>query len=238
MTNPSAKRALPATPILIACLLAATPLWAADAPLSEQDQLSYSVGYSVGHNLKNNGMDLDPELAAKGVAEALSGKPVTMTEKDIEATLLAYQKKRQEEAAKAKAEKDAKGQENLAKGKEYLAKNGKKDGVTTLESGLQYEVLKSGDGKSPTASDTVVTHYHGTLIDGTVFDSSVERGKPATFGVGQVIKGWTEALQKMKVGDKWRVVLPPNLAYGARGAGGKIGPNETLIFEVELLEIK
>ena len=125
----------------------------------------------------------------------------------------------------------------MKEGETFLAANSKKEGVKTTASGLQYKVLTSGKGKTPTAADTVKVHYKGTLIDGSVFDSSIDRGEPAEFGVGQVIKGWTEALQLMKEGDKWQVVIPGSLAYGERGAGGKIGPNAVLIFEVELLSI-
>ena len=126
---------------------------------------------------------------------------------------------------------------NKKEGEKFLAENGKKEGVKTLKSGLQYKVLNKGDGATPKPTDQVTTHYHGTLIDGSVFDSSVERGEPATFGVNQVISGWTEALQLMKVGDKWRLFVPAEMAYGVRGAGAKIGPNATLVFEVELLKI-
>ena len=128
--------------------------------------------------------------------------------------------------------------ENKKAGEEFLAENGKKDGVVTTESGLQYEVLKAGKGAKPTAADRVKVHYHGTLLDGTVFDSSVDRGEPTSFGVSQVIKGWTEALQLMPVGSKYKLYIPGNLAYGTRGSGAKIGPNQLLVFEVELLAIE
>lgn len=134
-------------------------------------------------------------------------------------------------------EEKAKAGVNLEKGKKFLEDNGKRKGVITLPSGLQYEILKEGNGPKPTATDKVTTHYHGTTIDGKVFDSSVERGQPAQFGVNQVIPGWTEALQLMPVGSKWKLFIPSNLAYGESGAGGAIGPNETLVFEVELISI-
>ncbi|MDP6722423.1 MAG: FKBP-type peptidyl-prolyl cis-trans isomerase, partial [Pirellulaceae bacterium] len=136
------------------------------------------------------------------------------------------------------ARKKVQGEKNKADGKAFLAKNGKKDGVITLASGLQYQVLKKGNGKRPTKADRVKTHYHGTLLDGTVFDSSVERKEPISFGVTGVIAGWTEALQLMQVGDKWRLFVPSDLAYAERGAGADIGPHATLIFEVELLGIE
>ena len=139
---------------------------------------------------------------------------------------------------KLQAKAAAAGKENLAKSNKFLEENKKKQGVQTTASGLQYEVIKTGTGASPKVENEVTVHYEGKLISGTVFDSSIKRGEPATFGVGQVIPGWTEALQRMKVGDKWRLFIPPNIAYGERGAGGDIGPNEALIFEVELLEVK
>jgi FKBP-type peptidyl-prolyl cis-trans isomerase FklB len=147
-------------------------------------------------------------------------------------TFRANQQKKQQERQQAQAK------QNKQEGEAFLAENKKKKGVTTLPSGLQYQVIRSGKGASPKASDTVVTHYHGTLINGKVFDSSVDRGQPATFPVARVIKGWTEALQKMKVGDKWKIYVPSQLAYGAAGAPPKIGPDSALIFDIELLEIK
>jgi FKBP-type peptidyl-prolyl cis-trans isomerase len=139
---------------------------------------------------------------------------------------------------KMQAKHKAAGDKNLKEGDDFLTANGKKEGVKTLPSGLQYKVIKSGTGRSPKATDTVKVHYNGTLTDGTVFDSSVQRGEPATFPVNQVIPGWTEALQLMKEGDKWQLYIPSKLAYGEQGAGGKIGPNSALIFDVELLSIE
>jgi FKBP-type peptidyl-prolyl cis-trans isomerase FklB len=150
-------------------------------------------------------------------------------------TLNAFQK---QTMSKMEAKQKVDGEKNVKEGEAFLAANGKKDGVKTLASGLQYKVIKTGTGKTPKATDTVKVHYHGTLTDGTVFDSSVERGEPATFPVNGVIPGWIEALQLMKEGDKWQLVIPPKLAYGERGAGGKIGPNSVLVFDVELLSIE
>ena len=197
------------------------------------DSVSYAIGLLVGQNNLNNltkapgGKDLDVSIMSAAFATASAKGDMKMTEEDANKMLQSYF----QEAGKKEA------QENLEKGNAFLEKNKAREGVKTTESGLQYEILKEGKGPKPTKDDKVKVHYHGTLIDGTVFDSSVDRGEPATFGVGQVIKGWTEALQMMPVGSKWKIYIPADLAYGERGAGGDIGPNETLIFEVELLEI-
>ncbi len=164
----------------------------------------------------------------------MAGK-TTLSEAERKETLDNFRK---EMMAKMESKQKTDGGKNLKEGEAFLAANAKKEAVTTLPSGLQYKVLKSGKGKSPKATDTVKVHYHGTLLDGTVFDSSVERGEPATFPVNGVIPGWVEALQIMKEGDKWQLTIPPKLAYGERGAGGKIGPNSVLVFDVELLSIE
>lgn len=203
---------------------------------NENEKLSYAIGLNICDNLKQQGMldSLDPQAFAKSISDAIAGT-TEMTSQEAGMFLQSYFEKLQ--AAQEK-ENQSKFQANIEIGKKFLAENGKKPGVVTLPSGLQYEIMKAGTGAKPTAMSTVETHYHGTLIDGTVFDSSVDRGQPATFGVGQVISGWTEALQLMPVGSKWKLYLPYNLAYGDRGAGGAIQPYSTLIFEVELLAIK
>ncbi|VAV86828.1 FKBP-type peptidyl-prolyl cis-trans isomerase FklB [hydrothermal vent metagenome] len=196
----------------------------------ENIKFGYSQGFLIGQRFKSQLLNdkIDLKAFAQGMSDALTAKP-QMTTEQIDETM----KKGPVHLRAAKAQK--------SKGRaEFLATNKAKDGVTTTASGLQYSILKSGPdgGKNPTGKDTVVVHYAGTLVDGTKFDSSYDRGTPATFGVGQVIPGWTEVLKLMKPGDKWSVVIPPELGYGARGAGAKIGPNEVLLFDVELISIK
>ena len=200
----------------------------------ENDRISYSVGYQVGADFKRQGVDLNPDLLVKGVQDALSGAKPLMSQQEMNKTLVDLKRKvvsAQREEQKKAAEK------NLADGKKFIEENGKKEGVATLPSGLQYKVIEKGSGASPKKTDTVTVNYKGTLIDGSEFDSSYKRGKPATFRVDGVIAGWTEALQLMKPGAKWKLFIPSNLAYGERGAGAKIPPNATLIFEVELLSV-
>lgn len=191
------------------------------------DSVSYGLGVAIGNNLKNSGFDsVKIEIMAQALKEVFEGK-ATMKQEDADRIIQGYM-----------AEKEkSKGADNLKKGQDFLDANKSKEGVKTTASGMQYIVLKEGNGEKPTLNDKVTTHYHGTLIDGTVFDSSVDRGQPASFPVSGVIPGWTEALQMMGVGSKWKLFLPSNLAYGERGAGGKIGPNTVLVFEVELLSI-
>lgn len=191
--------------------------------LSEMDSVSYSLGTLIAKNLKSQGFEgLDSESIAKGIEDALNGTP-KFSEQEAGAYVQQYQEKVQ---AKMNQRQTA-----------YLTENRDQPGVTELPSGLQYTVLQEGTGKSPGATDQVTVHYTGKTIDGKVFDSSVERGQPATFGVNQVIAGWTEALQLMKEGSKWRLFIPSNLAYGQRGAGADIGPGATLIFDVELIKV-
>ena len=192
------------------------------------DKLSYALGLSLGNNLKNSGVSgLDFAKLTKGIRDVYEGITPEMTAQEAQAVINDYFQALQEQAAKGAIEE----------GNTFLAQNAQRPEVTTLESGLQYEIITKGEGVIPVATDSVTVHYHGTLINGTVFDSSVRRGEPATFGVTQVISGWVEALQLMPVGSKWKLFIPSNLAYGAQGAGQHIGPHTTLIFEVELLGI-
>lgn len=196
------------------------------------NQVGYSLGVNIGMNLLQQGITADVQVDAfmAGLSDALSDT-VQMDEAAMMTAIQSFVQQQQEAAQSALAD-------NLAASEAFLAENGQQDGVVTLPSGLQYRVLASGEGESPTTTDSVLAHYHGTLTDGTVFDSSVDRGEPATFGVSQVIAGWTEALQLMKVGDKWRLFIPPGLAYGEASPTPAIPPNSALIFDVELLEIR
>ena len=195
---------------------------------NEIDSVSYSLGVNIGENIKTQFPDIDLKNFEAAIKDVLDdNKKPSISGADAQKTIQEYFTKQQSKASESVVEE----------GKKFLAENSKKENVVTLESGLQYEVIKTGEGAKPTLNDQVTTHYHGTLIDGTVFDSSVERGEPASFPVSGVIKGWTEALQLMNVGSKWRLFVPYDLAYGERGAGPKIGPFTTLIFEVELISI-
>ncbi len=199
------------------------------------DRISYALGLSMGNNFKASGItEINVQDFADGVAAVFYGSQPKMTYDEAKAEIQAYFTEMQKKQEAAAAEMAA---VNEKTGKEFLDANGKREEVHITPSGLQYEVLTEGDGPKPTAQDRVEVHYTGKLIDGTVFDSSVERGAPATFGVTQVIPGWVEALQMMTVGSKWRLFIPSQLAYGPQGAGGIIGPNSTLIFDVELLKI-
>lgn len=202
---------------------------------TKQQEVGYAIGMNIGMNMKRQGLDVDPEQVAAGLTAAFNGSETVLTQEEMAATLTAFQQEMQQQQM-AKMAKEA--EANLKKAKDFLAENGKKKGVVTTESGLQYKVLASGNGASPDDSSTVKVHYTGTLIDGTKFDSSYDRGEPVSFPVTGVIKGWTEALKLMKVGDKWQLVIPPELAYAERGAPPAIPPNSALIFEVELLEVK
>lgn len=211
---------------------------AQDKPdLTDPNQrISYAVGVNVATDLKRRELGLDAKAFAAGAADTLSGNKAALSNDDIKQALEALQR-RMMEKAKAENEKYGNGEKNQKDGDAFLAANTKKEGIKTTASGLQYKVLKSGTGESPKATDMVKVHYHGTLIDGTVFDSSVERGEPVEFMLNEVIPGWTEGVQLMKVGDKFQFVIPSKLAYGPEGRGGKIGPNSALIFEVELLGV-
>jgi FKBP-type peptidyl-prolyl cis-trans isomerase FklB len=194
-----------------------------------------NYGAGLGANLKKQSVEVDPNLLVQGFKDALTGAKTRMTEQEAQAVLQEVGAEVQK-AQKEKMEKA--GAANKTEGSAFLATNKSKEGVVTLPSGLQYKILTAGTGPKPNASDTVVCNYKGTLINGTEFDSSYKRGQPATFPVGGVIKGWTEALQLMPVGSKWQLFIPSDLAYGPRGAGADIGPDATLIFEVELLSIQ
>lgn len=202
---------------------------------TDKQKESYALGMNIARRLKSQPVDLDKDALAQGFKDELSGGKVQLTDDQAEAEL----KQLSAEANTKEQEQQQKAAEaNMKEGQDFLAANKAKEGVTALPSGLQYKVETQGTGPKPTASDTVVCNYRGTFIDGKEFDSSYKRGTPATFPVTGVIKGWTEALQLMPVGSKWQLFIPSDLAYGQRGAGGVIGPNQTLIFEVELLSIK
>jgi FKBP-type peptidyl-prolyl cis-trans isomerase len=202
---------------------------------TQKDKFSYALGMNLGKNLHQQAVAIDPNILARGLKDALTGGKTLLTDDEARAALTAAQA---EVRAKQQEKMQQAGAENKKEGETFLAANKAKDGVVTLPSGLQYKILTAGTGPKPTASDTVVCNYRGTLINGTEFDSSYKRGQPATFPVGGVIKGWTEALQLMPVGSKWQLFIPTDLAYGDRGAGADIGPGATLIFEVELLSIQ
>lgn len=212
------------------------------APLTlntPKDKQSYAIGINVGkglsQNLKQSGVDIDPAVLVRGIKDVLAGNKQAMTDQEAQDTLKTLQADmRKEQQLKQEQLAEA----NKKEGDEFLAANKTKEGVTTLPDGLQYKVLQEGTGPKPTAADSVTVNYRGTLLNGTEFDSSYKRGQPATFNVGGIIKGWTEALQLMPVGSKWQIFIPAELAYGPRGAGRDIGPNAALVFEVELLSIQ
>lgn len=200
------------------------------ADYDQRQAFSYTMGFEMAEKLRERGLDVDPAAFAKGIEQSLNG-----TKPDLSAEQRQASVKAQQELELAKFEDKLKANEKA--GADYRERNKQRDGVTEIAGGVQYEVIKAGSGKSPKATDKVEVHYHGTTITGTVFDSSVERGTTTTFPVNGVVPGFREALVRMKEGDKWRVVIPPKLAYGERGAGDVIGPNETLIFELELIKV-
>jgi FKBP-type peptidyl-prolyl cis-trans isomerase FklB len=220
--------------VMMSGLLTACSNKTSEADLSSEiAKVSYGIGANIGARFGSD-MPLDVVAFSAGVKDSLAGGDMQMSEEDIMSALQAYQQKqmtvRQEESQEV-------GEKNQAEAEVFFAENGKVDGVKSTESGLQYQVLVEGKGAMPTAEDTVEVHYHGTLLDGTVFDSSYQRGETVSFPVGGVIPGWTEALQMMPVGSKWKLFIPPTLAYGAGGAGQMIGPNSALVFDVELINI-
>jgi len=200
-----------------------------------KQKASYAIGADIAANLKRQGLDIDPKALAAGLTDGVEGK-MKLTDAELKQVMNEF---RAQMVAQMESKAKADGEKNLKDGEAYLAANARKDGVKATASGLQYKVLKAGKGtKSPKATDTVKVHYHGTLIDGTVFDSSVDRGEPISFPLNGVIPGWTEGVQLMKEGDKFQFTIPSKLAYGEQGAGGKIGPHSTLVFDVELLAIE
>jgi FKBP-type peptidyl-prolyl cis-trans isomerase len=220
-TEPPAGSAAPAAPAGVSL------------ETSEQ-RLSYGIAYGLGQRMGADSVPLDIDAFAAGLRDGIEGGEPKMSREEIQAEMTAYQEKMASEQQAAQA---ALAEANEAAAKIYLAENASREGVTVTDTGLQYEILEAGDGPMPGPEDTVEVNYRGTLIDGTEFDSSYQRGQTVTFGVGQVIAGWTEALQKMPVGSKWRLTIPADLAYGAGGAGQVIGPNAALVFEVELVSI-
>ena len=218
-------------------LVASPPVAADERSLIRTDQqmFSYTLGYQIGGQLaaqiREGGLDLDPDAFAQAIVDVLSGRPPAMTTAEMEAALEMRQqqeKVRQNDAAET----------GRPRGEAFQVEYSQRQGVVATASGLQYRVIETGEGRSPGPADTVVVHYVGRLIDGTEFDSSRDRGTPATFSLGGIIPGWQEALQLMHEGDVWEVVIPAELAYGTRGAGTSVGPNETLVFEIELISVK
>jgi FKBP-type peptidyl-prolyl cis-trans isomerase FklB len=201
---------------------------------SLKEQVSYIIGRDLAQNFAQQGLDLDTDIVAASMKEFLSGQPSRMSQAQVDEVMTQLQ---QQMGDPEEDTQDPNAMNNKEEGEAFLTENKNKPGVKTLPSGLQYEVLTEGAGRKPGPASQVTTHYHGTLINGNVFDSSYQRGQPATFGVNQVIAGWTEALQLMSEGSKWRLYIPSNLAYGKRGAGRDIGPDSALIFDVELLKV-
>jgi FKBP-type peptidyl-prolyl cis-trans isomerase FklB len=222
--------------VVLSTALAVGQVYADDAaPKTDKDKISYSIGFGMGNNLKNQGVDVDTNTLSKGIKDALSGAKPMMSQADMEKTMTDLRTKMM---AQQQEKMKAIGAKNKTEGEAFLAKNKTVAGVKTLPSGLQYQVIKEGTGKTPKATDKVSVNYRGTLLDGKEFDSSYKRGTPASFPVNGVIPGWTEALQLMKEGSKWKLFVPASLAYGEQGAGGVIGPNAVLVFEVELLKVE
>jgi FKBP-type peptidyl-prolyl cis-trans isomerase FklB len=200
-----------------------------------KSRVSYAIGLNIGHSFKAQDIDVDVGLVTRAIQDVAAGRPELMTEPEVKQTLTAFQQEMRANMMKKRAEQ---GLKSKAEGEAFLAANKSQPGVTVLPDGLQYQVLTTGAGPLPAASDTVTVNYRGTLIDGTEFDSSYKRGQPASFVVGEVIPGWNEGLQMMKVGAKYKLAIPASLAYGPRGQGGAIPPNAVLLFEVELLDVK
>ncbi len=218
--------------------LVVSTAWAADTStpvLTTEDKISYSIGSDLGKHLKRQGISINPVFFSKGIEDGMKGGPLLLSEQEMKDVLNEFQKKMM---AKRVVDMDKQAVDNKAAGDAFLKANQLKEGVILRPSGLQYKILTAGTGAKPAKEDTVTVEYAGHLINGTVFDSTEKTGKPATFKVSQVIPGWTEALQLMPVGSTWELYIPANLAYGARNVGGSIGPNETLIFNVHLVDAK
>ncbi len=219
---------------LVALCLVSTQSFGQVSVKTDKEKLSYSLGYQFGQNAKRNTLDLDPDVFAAAIKDVLADSKPALTDDEMRTVVQDFQQKLQQ---KLMAQAQEQANKNKADGDAFRAKNKKNKGVTTLASGLQYRVVKAGTGKKPTLADSVTAHYSGKLVNGKEFDSSYKRGQPATFPLGGVIKGWQEALPLMQEGAKWEVVIPPELGYGPTGAGQNIGPNETLIFEIELITV-
>lgn len=204
---------------------------------SLKEQISYIIGRDLARNFSQQGLDLDVDILAASMKEGLGGEPSRLSPEQIQEAMTQLQQQMGGPEEYDDTQTETTMNNNKAEGEAFLAENKNKAGVTTLPSGLQYEVLTEGSGRKPGPASQVTTHYHGTLLNGNVFDSSYQRGQPATFGVNQVIAGWTEALQLMPEGSKWRLYIPSEMAYGKRGAGRDIGPDSALIFDVELLKV-
>ncbi len=217
-------------PVIICLSLAAGIATAAELT-SDKQKFSYALGTQIGGNVSQQGVDIDAEAFAAGIRDVLSGNDLQLTQEQMQQAAESYKQE-------LEAQRTAEGGQNTQAGEDYRAKNKQQSGVEELDNGLQYKVVEEGSGKQPTVEDTVVVHYRGRLINGEEFDSSYERDEPATFKVNEVIQGWQTVLPMMQEGAKWEVVIPPELAYGEQGAGNVIGPNETLIFDIELLEIQ
>lgn len=221
-------------PVASMAIFATAALAQAPTFKNNAEKVSYMIGHQIGSNLKRDGIEVDQNLLNNGLKDALAGTKSPITQEEQQTLMQELQKGLRD---KAEAKRKADSEKNTAEAKKFLEENKKQAGIVTTASGLQYKILAEGKGDSPKATDTVKTHYKGTLLDGTEFDSSIKRGQPATFPVNGVIKGWTEALQLMKPGAKWQLWIPADLGYGERGAGDQIGPNALLSFEVELLEV-
>lgn len=229
--TPAAKKPATSTTAKTGAKTAAAPL----ALKTQKEKFSYAIGMKMGANFKKQSVPIDPAILSRGIKDAMAGGKTALTDEEAQAAIMDVQKEIQaKQQEKMKEAADTNKKEGIA----FLAANKSKDGVVALPSGLQYKIEKAGTGPKPTANDSVVCNYRGTLLDGKEFDSSYKRGQPATFPVTGVIKGWTEALQLMPVGSKWQLFIPSDLAYGDRGAGADIAPGATLVFEVELMSIE